>query len=435
MAAGYLSFVTRLWWDATVERRVQPRVNAADHPGHTHMDLTLSDDQLAFRDQVRAWLKANVPIKPLPDVTTTEGFEAHREWEKQLYEANYAAIHWPAEYGGRDADLLTQAIFSEEYARSSAPKRINVLGLGLAGPTLMVHGNEEQRRRWLPAILSCDEIWSQGFSEPDAGSDLAGVRTRAVRDGDTYVVNGQKTWTSLGRFADWMFALVRTDPDAPKHEGLTCLMIEMRSAGVEVRPIVQINGDAGFAEVFFTDVAVPAAHVLGEPGDGWRIAMTTLGFERGTGLGSHVTFSRDVQDLVALVSALGLDRDPVTRDEVARLYAETEVYRHHTYRMLTQLAAGQPGGAEASLNKLYWSEMDVRIYEAGMQAMGERAELEPGSARVLDDLDGRAADAWAAWQRTYWYSRAATIYAGTSEIQKNIIAERLLGLPKEPRTS
>jgi alkylation response protein AidB-like acyl-CoA dehydrogenase len=399
------------------------------------MDLILTDDQLAFRDQVRAWLRANVPVDPLPEVTTTEGLAAHRRWEKQLFEAGYAAIHWPTEYGGRDADLLAQAIFSEEYARSGAPPRINVLGLGLAGPTLMDHGTEEQQRRWLPPILSCDEIWSQGFSEPDAGSDLAAVRTRAVLDGDTYRVNGQKTWTSLGRFADWMFALVRTDPDAPKHKGLTFLMIDMASPGVEVRPLVQINGDAGFAEVFFTDVAVPAAHVVGEPGDGWPIAMTTLGYERGTGLGSHVTFSRDVRDLVALVEALGLDRDPVIRDQVARLYAETEVFRHYTYRTLTRLAAGEPPGAEASLNKLYWSEMEVRIFEAGMQAMGERAELDPPSAGALDDRHGRATVAWATWNRRYWYSRAATLYAGTSEIQKNIIAERLLGLPREPRPS
>jgi alkylation response protein AidB-like acyl-CoA dehydrogenase len=395
------------------------------------MDLNLTRQQQAFRDEVRTWLEANAPAQALPSSSAREGFEAHREWERKLYEAGYAAIHWPKAYGGRDADMLSTAIFQEEYARVGAPNRINVLALSLAGPTLIAHGTDEQKERWLPGILSCDDIWCQGFSEPEAGSDLANIKTTAVREGDEFIVNGQKIWTSLGRFSDWIFALVRTDRDAPKHKGITFLMIDMHSPGIEVRPIVQINSDAGFAEVFFTDVRVPVAHVVGEVNDGWRVAMTTLGFERGTGLGTHVRFSKDLRHLVGMVKILGLADDPIVRDQLARLYTETEVYRHNMYRTLTALAKGKPIGPEASLNKLYWSEMEVRIFDAGMQVMGPYAELDP-SAEAAQELLGGAAG-YETWQKEYWYSRAACIYAGTSQIQKNIISERVLGLPKEPR--
>ncbi|MBA2318233.1 MAG: acyl-CoA dehydrogenase family protein [Euzebyales bacterium] len=397
------------------------------------MDLDLTTEQQAFRDEVRAWLEANAPAEPLPPTSTAEGVAAHQAWERRLYEAGYAAIHWPKAYGGRDADMLSVAIFSEEYARADGPERVNVLALGLAGPTLMVYGTDEQKARWLPGMLSCEDIWCQGFSEPGAGSDLAGLTTTAVRDDDTYIVNGQKTWTSQGRFADWMFALVRTEADAAKHRGITCLMIDMRSPGIDVRPIVQINGDAGFAEVFFTDVRVPAENVVGEVNDGWRVAMTTLGFERGTGLGSHVRFSRILRELVTLARAAGRDTDPIVRDRIAGMYAETEVFRHNTYRTLTCMAKGKPIGPEASLNKLYWSEMEVRLFETGMEVLGTLAELGPKSSAVTDVLGHDAAALWDHWHKRYWYARAACIYAGTSEIQKNIVAERLLGLPREPR--
>jgi alkylation response protein AidB-like acyl-CoA dehydrogenase len=395
------------------------------------VDLSLTPEQQAFRDEVRSWLAANVPGERLPASSTREGLEAHRDWERKLYDAGYAAIHWPRQYGGRDADQLWAAIFQEEYARAEAPERINVLGLALAGPTLIAYGSEQQKHRWLPGILSCDDIWCQGFSEPEAGSDLAGIRTTAQREGDEFVVNGQKIWTSLGRFADWIFALVRTDRDAPKHKAITYLMIDMHSRGIEVRPIVQINGDAGFSEVFFTDVRVPVENVVGEINDGWRVAMTTLGFERGTGLGTHVRFSRDLRHLAELVRAMGLQDDPVVRDRVAKRYVETEVYRHNMYRTLTTLASGKPIGPEASLNKLYWSEMEVGIFEAGMEVLGPYAEVTTESEAASALLGGTSG--WGRWQKQYWYSRAACIYAGTSEIQKNIIAELVLGLPKEPR--
>lgn len=386
------------------------------------MDLDLSPAQLAFRDEVRAWLTAEVPPEPLPPASTPDGFASHRRWEQRLYEAGYAAVAWPSAYGGRDADPVDSALFQEEYARAGAPDRINVLGLGLAGPTLMQYGTAEQQARWLPRILSCEDIWSQGFSEPDAGSDLAALRTTAVRDGDDYVVDGQKVWTSLGRYADWMFTLVRTDRDAAKHEGISFLMIDLHSPGVEVRPIVQVNGDAGFSEVFLSGVRVPAANLVGAEHDGWRVAMTTLGFERATGLGSHVRFSADVVELVRMVAALGLADDPRVRDEVARRYVETEVYRHTTYRTLSALAKGSLIGPEASLNKLYWSEMESRIYQTGMDALGPLGELTAEAPAALAGGD--------AWQHHYWYSRAARIYAGTSEVQRTIIAERVLGLPR-----
>lgn len=396
------------------------------------MDLELTTEQRAFRDEVRAWLEANVPSEALPPSGTPEGLAAHRAWERRLYDAGYAAVHWPEEFGGRGASHIDTTIFAEEYTRAGAPERVNALALGLAGPTLMVYGTPEQQRRWLPGMLSCDDIWSQGFSEPGAGSDLAALTTTAVRDGTDYVVDGQKTWTTLGRFADWIFALVRTDRSAPRHRGLTALMIPMDAPGIDVRPITQINGDAGFSEVFFSDVRVPAEHVVGGEGEGWKVAMTTLQFERGTGLGTHVRFSRQLRELARLVTALGADADPVTREEVGRLFARTEVYRHTMYRTLTMLSKGGSLGPEASLNKLYWSEMETDIHEAGLRAMGPLAEL-AGSAEAASDALGDAAGVWADWHKRYLYARAARIYAGTNEIQKNIIAERVLGLPKEPR--
>lgn len=389
------------------------------------MDLHPTPEQAAFREEVRSWLQAHAPVEPLPAASTPEGLEAHRRWEKALYDAGYAAISWPREYGGRGADLHSQAIFAEEYAAANAPERINTLGLALAGPTLIVHGSDEQKARWLPGILSCEAIWCQGFSEPDAGSDLAALRSSAVLDGDEYVVNGQKIWTSGGRHADWMFALVRTNPDVPKHKGITYLMIDMHSPGIEVRPIVQVSGDAAFAEVFITDVRVPAHQVVGAVDDGWRVAMTTLGFERGTGLGSWVRFAKDLAALVDVVRAMGLEDDPRVRDQVAALYAENQVFRRNSSRTLTTLSSGKPIGPEASMTKLYWSDMERRIYETGMEVLGPWAELAPDAAPIARANPG--------FHRKYWYGRAACIYAGTSQIQKNIIAERVLGLPKEAR--
>ncbi|HUG83249.1 MAG TPA: acyl-CoA dehydrogenase family protein [Euzebya sp.] len=387
------------------------------------MDLNPTAEQQAFRAEVREWLEANVPTD-LPPLRSREELPQYKAWERTLFDAGYAAISWPTAFGGRDADLMTQAIFAEEYARADAPHRVNVLGLGLAGPTLMAHGTPAQQQQWLPGILSCDAIWCQGFSEPDAGSDLAAIRTSAVLEDDTYVVNGQKIWTSAGRFGDWMFTLVRTNDEVSKHKGITYLMIDMHSPGVQVRDIIQINNDAGFAEVFLDDVRVPAANVVGGVDNGWAVAMTTLSHERGTGLGSHVRFQKNLDALRDIVHAAGVAGDPRVRDTLAALHVRNQVFRHNGNRTLTSITSGKPIGPEASLNKLFWSTMERDIFEAGMDIMGPWAELASGG---LDGVDS------AAWHKQYWYSRAACIYAGTSQIQKNIIAERVLGLPKEPR--
>ncbi|WP_157965761.1 acyl-CoA dehydrogenase [Euzebya rosea] len=388
------------------------------------MDLRETPEMQAFREEVSTWLAANVP--DLPPVKGKEEFELYRAWERALFDAGYAAIHWPKAFGGRDADLMTQAVFAEEYARANGPQRINTLGLGLAGPTLMVHGTPEQQAQWLPGILSCEDIWCQGFSEPDAGSDLAAIRTTAVLEDDHYVVNGQKIWTSGGRFADWIFTLVRTNPDVPKHKGITYLMIDMSTPGIEVRPINQINNDAGFAEVFFDDVRVPAENVVGGVDNGWQVAMTTLSFERGTGLGSHVRFQKDLDGLVDIVRSVGAQDDPKVRDRIAALHVRNQVFRRNGQRTLTSITNGKPVGPEASLNKLFWSTMERDIFETGMDVMGPLAELAPEADAAVDH---------GTWHKKYWYSRAACIYAGTTQIQKNIIAERVLGLPKEPRVA
>ena len=385
------------------------------------MDLRFSEQEEAFRAEVRAWLRENVPHPRLPSAGTREGFEAHRAWERSLHDAGYAGMHWPVEYGGRGATVVMQAILAEEYLLANGPERINVLGLNLMGPTLIAHGTEEQKKRWIPRILSAEDIWSQGFSEPEAGSDLAGLRTRAVREGDEFVVNGQKIWTSYGAFADWIFALVRTDPDAPRHAGITFLAIDMLSEGIEARPIVQLDGRAGFAEVFFTDVRVPADQVIGEVNDGWAVAMTTLGFERDAPSAPAARYVRDALGLGSLARAAGLDSDPVVRDRVAGLYAESLAYHAYTRRTLTRLARGESLGADASMTKLMWSELGRRMYEYGRDLLGADEGTLDASSPLPDAQT---------WHSYYWFARAATIYAGTSEIQRNIVSERVLGLPK-----
>ena len=403
------------------------------HPGayHPAMDFNLSAQDAAFRDEVRGWLADHRDqidhVREHDWEDGGEAFERYRAWERTLFEAGLGAVHWPVEYGGRGATLVQQAILTDEYVRAKGPDRINRLGLGLLGPTLMVYGTDEQKQQHLSRILACDEIWCQGFSEPNAGSDLAGLRTRAVRDGDDYVINGQKIWTSLGRFGDWIFTLVRTNPDAPKHKGITFILIDMHSPGVEVRPLVQINGDARFAEVFFTDVRVPAANVVGEVDGGWGVAMTTLGFERGTGLGSPAAFNRMLEGVVDLSRRQPRDQgvaadDPDVRRRVAQAYIETRVFELNTQRSLTRLGRGEQIGSEASLTKLYWSEMEARIEELAIDVLGPRGELAPGAPDA--ERNG-------AWYNDYLYARASMIYAGTSEVQKNIIAQRVLGLPRE----
>jgi alkylation response protein AidB-like acyl-CoA dehydrogenase len=372
------------------------------------MDLSYTPEQEAFRSQLRTWLGQNVPTPALASPGTREAFEAHRDWERRL-----------SSDAPKPSGVFEKAIFEEEYLRAGGPERITVVGQKLMAPTLLVHGTEDQKERWLPGIDSADEIWSQGFSEPGAGSDLAAIRTKAEPSGDGYVVNGQKIWTSYGAFADWIFVLARTDPTERRHRGISFFAVDMTSEGVEPRPIVQLDGHAGFAEVFFTDVHVPADQVIGDVGDGWRVAMTTLGSERDSPPRSATRYLRDLETLQRIASIRGLDRDPTVQDTLAKLYVEAKCYALATLHTISRIGAGAELGAEASVMKLQWSELERKIFETGVELLGPR----------VVDLAEPGDDAQTFWHN-YWYARAATIYAGTSEIQRNIISERLLGLPR-----
>lgn len=405
-------------------------------PVDDSMTLVEADEHVRFRDEARRWLAEHRPSGPLAPAYSSEGFEQRRAWERQLFEADWAAVHWPRVFGGRDASLRESAIFAEEYLASGAPDRINGLGLNLFGPALLVFGTEAQRERWLPGILRCDDIWCQGFSEPDAGSDLAGLRTTATLDGDNFVVDGQKIWTSLAGFGDWIFTLVRTDPGAPKHRGISMLAIDLRSEGIDIRPLRQLDGDPSFAEVFFDEVRVPAEHLVGELNDGWRVAMHALGLERGSSFGAHVGVSRDITELAELRRvrdrALGADTiDPSVDGRMARAFVRSEAYRALCRRMLTRTELGLDHPSEPSIAKLFRTELRHEIFDLGLATVGELAELDGTSDELHARFGADIGDIWDHWHHEYWYSRAAKIFAGTSEVQRNIIAERRLGLPKE----
>lgn len=369
-----------------------------------------------FRSEVRSWLEAHLPDRPLrPE--DSESVAALRDWERQLADSRLAAVDWPRDYGGRGGSRTLQAIFDEEHALLGGPDRINVIGLRLVGPTLMQWGTEGQRARWLPRILRCDDLWSQGFSEPDAGSDLSGVRTRASLDGDGFRLSGRKIWTTLGPWADWIFVLARTGPPEPRRsDGLSFLLVDLRSPGVTVTPIRQVNGDAGFAEVLFDDVAVPRDQLVGPLHAGWSVAMSTLAHERGAGTVSSGLLIRDLEVVVAIARDVGALHDGAVITRLGELYGEVQLYRQTARRLLRRMDAGVLPGAESSINKLLWSETRKRIHRLGLQLLGSRAEL---------------ADLHRGFRREYWESRASTIYGGTSEIQKSIVADRLLGLPRE----
>lgn len=388
------------------------------------MDLSYTPAEERFRTDLRAWLEANPPG---PEPTELEEWVAYgKGWQRKLYEAGWCGVHWPQAYGGRGASLTEQIIFQEEMARARTPQLINLAGLTMGGPVLIAHGTEAQKRRHLQAILSAQEIWCQGFSEPNAGSDLAALRTRAVLDGDTFLVNGQKVWTSFARFADWCMLLVRTDPEAPKHKGITFLLVDMRSPGVTVRPLKQINGDEDFNEVFFEDVRVPRENAVGAINAGWDIAITTLMHERQT-----LTFSRQLQSRVALSELLALARrhppaapaarQPLLRQKLAAAYIDSATMSYTALRNLTKVLRGGTPGPEGSIEKLFWSEMFQRMLETAVELEGPYGQL-VSDARYAPD-GGR-------WPHLMLYSRGRTIAAGSSEIQRNIIAERVLGLPR-----
>lgn len=351
--------------------------------------------------------------------------EVARQWSRKLFEAGYAGLTWPEEYGGAGAPYTHQAIFLEEVARAEAPEHIGIIGLGMAGPTIMFHGTQEQKSRYLQPILSGEEVWCQAFSEPEAGSDLASLRAQAVREGDEFVVTGQKVWSSFAHIADWCILVTRTDPEAPKHEGLTYLLVDMHSDGVEVRPLRQVTGDPEFNEIFFNDVRVPVSNVVGEIGSGWQVAMTTLLHERGT-LGFALTARLEVQmtKLVKLARDVSVNGrraadDPLIRDALARQWIELQALRFTNYRALTKLMTDGVPGPEGSVAKLHWSESNQRLGKLALRVLGPRAQLS-GEESIWGGY----------WQYQQLRSRGNTIEAGTSEILRNIIAERVLGLPR-----
>ena len=395
------------------------------------MDLSDTREEAAFREKARAWLAENLPHgianRGFALAIDDETVRLLTEWQRRLWEAGYLGLSWPKEYGGQGASMIESAIFNEEMARVRAPAPFNELGLSMGGPTILEHGTEDQKRRFLSKILSCEEIWCQGFSEPVSGSDLAALATRAVIDGDHFVVNGQKVWTSLGHISDWCMLLVRTDADAPKHRGISYLLVDMHSPGVTVRPLQQITGEAEFNQMFFDDVRVPRENLLGPLNGGWGVALTTLMNERATlALATVMRFRNVFDDLAELgrrvIREGTCTLDPlVIRQTLAQFYVEVESMKYLAYRNFSKLTRGGTPGPEGSISKVLWSELNQRMNEFALVLQGPRAALAEGSAHAVDD--GR-------WQYALLRSRGNTIEEGTSEIQRSIIAERLLRLPK-----
>lgn len=428
------------------------------------MDLSFTPTELAFRDEIRGWLAANLPAEPLKSMDTPDGFEQHREWEKKLFSAGWSVPAWPEKYGGRDCSLVEWLLYEEEYWASGAPGRVSANGVSLLAPTIFEFATPEQQERFLLPMASGEEIWSQGWSEPNAGSDLAALSTRAERDGEWLVLNGQKTWCSRGAFADWFFCLVRTDPEAERHRGLSYLLIPKDTEGLTVRPVARIDGEPGFAELFFEDARVHEQNLLGEEGQGWAVAMATTGSERGLNLRAPGRFMAAADKLVELgrsleggVSEIGTGgtgsggtstdanasdvsvrdataevgmeasamnvtaRSAAARDEIARCWAESRAYRWVCYEAAERLSGGEALGSEASFMKIFWSELDVAINAAALNMLGERAEF---TAAAED------AERSGAWMDAYLFALSGPIYAGTNEIQRNIVAERVLGLPR-----
>jgi alkylation response protein AidB-like acyl-CoA dehydrogenase len=397
------------------------------------MDFTLTPEQQSFRDEVRSWLKKNLPkdwtsrVQAASDVPREEAYDFLRQWQRKMYEAGFVGLTWPKESGGRGLTFMEEMILQEEMALAKAPPVLNILAVGMAGPTINAYGTEEQKKRYPPKMLSCEEIWCQGYSEPNSGSDLAALQTRAVKDGDHYVINGQKVWTSLAHIADWMMLLARTDPDAPKHKGITYFLVDMHAPGVTVKPLKQITGDAEFNEVYFDNVRIHESQILGGLNNGWAVGLTTLMYERlalGFGLQVRLRIALDgLVDLARRSSKNGTPatKDPVTRQKLAQLWIDTEVFKYTGARAITKLLKGELPGPEASTGKMMWVEGHQRLQEMAMELEGPYAQLTKGSRWAVEN---------GLWQYGFLRSRANSIEGGTTEIQKNIIGERVLGLPK-----
>jgi alkylation response protein AidB-like acyl-CoA dehydrogenase len=395
------------------------------------VDFTLTPEQQAFREHVRAWLAANIPLewKALgsTEVPRADAYEFGRRWQRTLFEGGFIGITWPKEYGGQGLTFMEEMILHEELALQKAPPILNILGVGMAGPTIIAYGTDEQKKRYPAKILSGEEIWCQGYSEPNSGSDLASLQTRAVKDGEHYVVNGQKVWTSLAHVSDWMMLLARTDPDAPKHKGITYFLLDMHAPGVTVKPLRQFTGDAEFNEVFFDNVRVHEGQVLGGVNNGWTVGLTTLMYERlALGFGLQVRLRIALESLIEMgrrVEKTGraVTRDLVMRQKLAQLWIDTEALKYTGARAVTRLLRGELPGPEASAGKMSWVDTHQRLQELAMEIEGPYSQLTKGSDRAVDG---------GVWQYGFLRSRANSIEGGTTEIQKNIIAERVLGLAK-----
>jgi alkylation response protein AidB-like acyl-CoA dehydrogenase len=394
------------------------------------VDFRWSAEDEAFREEVRSWLKEHLvgeyaALGSGGGPADETGWDVRLEWEKQLGEAGWIGLGWPKEYGGRGASITQQLIFNEEYAKADAPARVSFFGEGLLGPTLIAFGTEEQKQRFLPGILKCKELWCQGFSEPDAGSDLANVKTRAILDGDEWVVNGQKVWTTLAHHSDWIFAVCRTDPEAPKHKGLSFILLPMDQPGIDVKPLKQLTGSAEFNEVFFTDARTSADLVVGNINEGWKVAMGTLGFERGTAfLAQQLHFQHECEQVIDYAKKQGLSDDPIVRQKLADAWIGVQIMKYNGFRSITKMLATGSPPPEASISKLYWSHWHRHLGELEMELMGPWSEVLAGPNYELEEF-----------QSSFLLSRAETIYTGSTEIQKNIIGERVLGLPREPAAS
>jgi len=396
------------------------------------MDFKYSDEAEAFRREFRAWLQANLPPRSMHHDEGGEfgagddtSWEYHLGWHRKMHAGGWVGISWAREYGGRGATLEQQVVYGEEMARAHAPALVNMLGISLVGPTLIHWGTEEQKKRYIPKILSAQEIWCQGYSEPNSGSDVASLQTRAVEEGDDFIVNGQKVWTSGAHHSDWCILLVRTDPDAPKHKGISYILVDMKSPGITVRPLVQITGDRGFNEVFFEDVRVPRKNLVGAKNQGWQVAVTTLMFER-TGIGGGQEMMKPVADLARLAKKVRRNGgsawdDSSVRQKIASFACDASALRYTGMRQLTRRLKGLPPGPEGSLGKLVLSELNMKIAKFAMELLGPYSQMENEAPFAIDH--GK-------WSYRMLAARAYTIAGGTSEIQHNIIGERVLGLPK-----
>lgn len=390
------------------------------------MNFDLTEQEQTFRDNLRQWLQDNLPEgwgeTVFEPVDMQEKIAFLKNWSRKLHESGYAGLNWPKEYGGGGATLMEQVIFNEEVARFKAPTPYNGIAIGMVGPTLIEVGTEEQKQRYLSGMLNCEEIWCQGYSEPGSGSDLASLQTRAVQDGDEFVVNGQKVWTSLAHDASFCFLLTRTDPDVPKHKGLTCFIVDMKSPGITVRPLKQITGESEFNEVFFENVRVPRENMVGDLNNGWMVGIGLLMHERATtSILAQANVQVLVKDLMQLAREQGRANDPIIRQRLSQLYIESEAIKGFGYRNLTKRLRGLPPGPEGSAHRLSLTLLVQRAQELAMQLQGPYSQIMHGSERSIQD---------GAWQFSFLRSRSSTIAGGTAEIQRNIIAERVLGLPK-----